>query len=128
MTILNAVEQRDFDSPPVFNSLQRKKYFTFSNTLYRMVAGLRSPAYQVGFLISCGYFQATKKFFPAKDFHLQDIDYVASKLGLSTELAELDDYNNRTRQKHQRTILKFYGYRAFDTKAKAFLAEEIAVL
>ena len=128
MRILNAVEQHDFDSPPLFNSLQRKKYFNFSDTLYRMVAGLRAPAHQVGFLISCGYFQATKKFYPAKEFHSRDIDYVANKLGLSIELVVLEDYNARTRQKHQQTILKFYGYRAFDSKVKDFLVEEIDVM
>lgn len=62
MRILNTVERYDFDFPPTFNSLQRKKYFYFSDTLYHMVSGLRSPAHQVGFLISCGYFLATKNF------------------------------------------------------------------
>ncbi len=90
-----------------------------------MVAGLRTPAHQVGFLLSCGYFQATRKFFPARDFHSRDIDYVVRKLGLSAELVKLEDYSDRTRQKHQQVILKFYGYRMFDGKAKAFLVEEI---
>jgi hypothetical protein len=125
MRILNAVEQYDFDSPPVFNSLQRKKYFDFSDTVHRIAQGLRSPTHQLGFLVCCGYFQATKKFFPSKDFHSRDVEYLAGKLGLSTELIELDDYNDRTRQKHQQSILKFYGYRAFDDVAKAFIRAEI---
>ena len=29
MNILNAVEREAFDSPPVFNSFQRKQYFDF---------------------------------------------------------------------------------------------------
>jgi hypothetical protein len=48
MNILNAVERGAFDSPPVFNSLQRKQYFDFPSKLRRFVAGLRSPAYRVG--------------------------------------------------------------------------------
>ena len=32
MRILNTVERYDFDFPPTFNSLQRKKYFYFSDT------------------------------------------------------------------------------------------------
>ena len=40
MRILNTVERYDFDFPPTFNSLQRKKYFYFSDTLYHMVSGL----------------------------------------------------------------------------------------
>ena len=128
MRILNAVEQHHFDAPPIFNSLQRKKYFDFSETLYRMAAGLRSPAHQVGFLISCGYFQATKKFFPVRQFRPQDIEYVTNKLGLSTPLVQLAEYPDRARQRHQQTILKFYGYRAFDRKAKTFVAGEIEAM
>jgi hypothetical protein len=48
MNILNAVEREAFDSPPVFNSFQRKQYFDFPSKLRRFAAGLRSPAYRVG--------------------------------------------------------------------------------
>jgi len=128
MRILNVVEQHDFDSPPVFNSLQRKRYFDFLETLKRMATSLPSPTYQVGFLISCGYFRATKKFFPAQQFRPQDIEYVSNQLGLSVQLIQLDEYPDRRRQKHQQTILRFYGYRAFDRKAKVFIADEIAAM
>ena len=63
MNILNAVEREALDSPPVFNSFQRKQYFDFPSKLRRFVAGLRSPAYRVGFLLSAGYFKAVKRFF-----------------------------------------------------------------
>ena len=33
MNILNAVEREAFDSPPVFNSFQRKQYFDFPSKL-----------------------------------------------------------------------------------------------
>jgi hypothetical protein len=55
MNILNAVERKAFDSPPVFHSFQRKQYFDFPSKLRRFAAGLRSPAYRVGFLLSVGY-------------------------------------------------------------------------
>ena len=44
MNILNAVEREAFDSPPVFNSFQRKQYFDFPSKLRRFAAGLRSPS------------------------------------------------------------------------------------
>ena len=44
MNILNVVEREAFDSPPVFNSFQRKQYFDFPSKLRRFAAGLRSPA------------------------------------------------------------------------------------
>ena len=40
MNIPNAVEREAFDSPPVFNSFQRKQYFDFPSKLRRLVAGL----------------------------------------------------------------------------------------
>ena len=52
MNILNAVEREAFDSPPVFNSFQRKQYFDFPSKLRRVAAGLRSPAYRVGSLLT----------------------------------------------------------------------------
>jgi len=69
MNILNAVEREAFDSPPVFNSFQRKQYFDFPSKLRRFAAGLRSPAYRVGFLFSAGYFKAVKRFFSPGAFH-----------------------------------------------------------
>jgi hypothetical protein len=33
MNFLNNVEHESFDSPPVFNSLQRKQYFDFPSKL-----------------------------------------------------------------------------------------------
>jgi hypothetical protein len=35
LNILNAVEREAFDSPPVFNSFQRKQYFDFPSTPIR---------------------------------------------------------------------------------------------
>ena len=43
MNILNAVEREALDSPPVFNSFQRKQYFDFPSKLRRFAAGLRNP-------------------------------------------------------------------------------------
>ena len=48
---------------PELNCFQRKQYFDFPSKLRRFVAGLRSPAYRVGFLLSAGYFKAAKGFF-----------------------------------------------------------------
>ena len=69
MNILNAVEREACDSPPVFNSFQRKQYFDFPSKLRRFAAGLRSPASRVGFLLSAGYFKSVKRFFSPGAFH-----------------------------------------------------------
>jgi len=43
MKILNAVEQEQFESPPVFNSVQRKQYFDFSSELLTLAQDLQTP-------------------------------------------------------------------------------------
>ena len=40
MRILNAVELEAFESPPLFNSVQRKAYFDFPLALRRLAASL----------------------------------------------------------------------------------------
>jgi hypothetical protein len=70
MKILNTVEQEAFESPPVFNSVQRKQYFDFPRPIQQAAASLRTPTNQLCFLLSCGYFKATKRFFPVRTFRL----------------------------------------------------------
>jgi len=41
MNVLNTVEREAFDSPPVFNSFQRKQYFDFPSKLRRIAASAR---------------------------------------------------------------------------------------
>jgi hypothetical protein len=89
MNILNAVEREAFDSPPVFHSFQRKQYFDFPSKLRRFAAGLRSPAYRVGFLLSAGYFKAVKRFFSPGAFHRRDIEYVTRQLELGVPMVDL---------------------------------------
>jgi hypothetical protein len=109
MNILNAVEREAFDSPPVFHSFQRKQYFDFPSKLRRFAAGLRSPAYRVGFLLSAGYFKAVKRFFSPGAFHRRDIEYVTRQLELGVPMVDLASYHPRARQRHQFTIRTFYG-------------------
>jgi hypothetical protein len=65
--ILNAVEQEQVDSPPVFNSVQRKQYFDFSSDLLTLTRDLQTPTNQVCLLVSCGYFKAATARFPHED-------------------------------------------------------------
>jgi len=76
MNILNTVEREAFESPPVFNSVQRKQYFDFPTELRRLAGELLAPTHQLGFLLSASYFKAAKSFFPASAFHRRDLEYV----------------------------------------------------
>ena len=80
MNILNTVEREAFNSPPVFSSFQRKQYFDYPSKLRRFAAGLRNPVYQLGFLLSAGYFKAARRFYSPGSFHPRDVEYVARQL------------------------------------------------
>ena len=128
MRILNTIEQEAFETPPLFNSTQRRQYFDVPLSIQRLAASLRTPTNQLCFLLSCGYFQATKQFFPVRTFHPHDIEYVAARVGLSPDAVAIDSYDKQTLARHQQLILKFHAFRAFDQKARAFLAAEIVAM
>src|SRR6516164_238497 len=125
MNILNTVEREAFNSPPVFSSFQRKQYFDFPSKLRRFAAGLRNPAYQLGFLLSAGYFKAARRFYSPGSFHLRDIEYVARQLEPGAPTVDFTQYHPRAHQRHQHTIRTFYGFRACDSAASRLLRSEI---
>ena len=126
MNILNTVEQEAFESAPVFNSFQRKQYFDFPQAIQQAAACLRTPANQLCFLLSCGYFKASKRFFPTRTFHPRDVEYVAGWTGLQPEEIKLDSYPKGTSSRHREFILDFYGFKPFRPHGRPLLAEEIA--
>ena len=128
MNILNAVEQEAFESAPVFHSFQRKQYFDFPQTIQQATANLRTPANQLCFLLSCGYFKASKRFFSARTFHPRDVEYVVGRTGLRLEQIELHLYGKETSSRHRGFILDFYGFKPFRPHGRPVLAEEIARL
>lgn len=113
MNILNTVEQEAFEAAPVFNSLQRKQYFDFPHAIQQAAANLRTPANQLWFLLSCGYFKASKRFFLARTFHPRDVEYVADRTGLRLEAIERHLYPKETSSRHRGFILDFYGFKPF---------------
>ena len=126
MQILNVSEKAAFDNPPIFDFRERKKFFEFPKPLLEVANSLRNPVYQVCFLVSCGYFRAARRFFLPGDFHQRDVAYVASQLDAGDETVEA--YPDRTRQRHQKLILEFYGFQPFDIKTEAILTLEIAAM
>jgi Domain of unknown function (DUF4158) len=99
--------KEQFESPPVFNSAQRKQYFDFSSELLTLAQDLQTPTNQVCFLVSCGYFKAAKRFFPNRRSSRRDLDYVAQQLGFQPESIDVNSYSATTRLRHERLILDF---------------------
>ena len=128
MKILNSTEQEMFDKPPVFNSTERKQFFDFPQILIDKAETLRKPSTRIGFLLACGYFKASKRFFKPQDYHQLDIEYVARRIILSPEQFSTKDYDSRARQRHEKQILEYYGYRRFDKDAEVLTKNEIVLM
>ena len=126
MRILSASEQAAFDKPPVFDHRDRKRFLEASRAVLDVGRSIRNPHHHVGFMLSCGYFRATRRFFASVDFEPRDVAYAAGQLGL--DVAPPLSYPDRTRQRHQQRVLDLYGFAAFDRQAEAALAAEIATM
>ena len=128
MRILTANEQEAFDKPPLFDHEQRKLLFSFPKALMEIASSLRTPDSQIGFLLLCGYFKATKRFFLPQDFHPRDIEAVSKVLDYQTNDFLPGSYVKTTRQRHQRLILEFYGFTSFDSQSETMLNVEITTM
>ena len=125
MNILNRTEQNTFDTPPVFNSAERKLFFDFPPSLLETALRLQKSASRISFLLSCGYFRATKRFFRPQDYHQRDIKYVVRRIDLSSAKYAPEDYAPRSRRRHEKFILDFYGYQRFAEEAESLIKKEI---
>lgn len=128
MKILNSVERTVFDFPPIFNSAERKRCFDFPTSIQGISTSLRTSSNQLVFLLSCGYFKATRRFYPVQTFHRRDLAYLAERIGIALETIDLTDYPKQTMARHQAAILNFYGFRAFKPYGRALLGADIARL
>jgi TnpA family transposase len=127
MKILNSHEAAAFDSPPKFDSAERKRFFSVSQTINELLETLRTPTNQVCFLILVGYFRAKRKFF-RRQFSPADIVFVAHQLSIKPEDVHVEHYSKVTYLRHQELILQHFGYQAFDEMARAFTLDEIQTL
>ena len=57
MKIFNTQEEEAFESPPVFNSAERKRFFSLPVMLRDWMANLRTPTNKVCFVVAAGYFK-----------------------------------------------------------------------
>ena len=86
---------------------------------------LRTPSNQIGFLLSCGYFKAAKRFFAPSDFHPRDIKYIARQIGLSEQDFDWSGFTKNTRLRHEHHILDSYGFKRLGASEKQALQNEI---
>ena len=127
MKILNNLEREAFESPPHFNSAERKQFFAMPKSFMEILGNLRTPTNRVCFVVSVGYFRAQRRFF-GKQFRPADITFVARQLSIDANQVNLKAYDKQSLTRHQSLILSHFGVSAFDAKSKAFLNKEIAAM
>ena len=72
-----------FRATPLLNSAERKRHFDFPVAILQIAAELRTAANQLCFLLSCGYFRATHRFYPVQTFRPRNISHVAERTGIN---------------------------------------------
>lgn len=116
MSLVNSILQKDqiefHDSPPIFNSAQRKASFYINNELREIldneVRGQKNRAY---FLLAYGYFKQTAQFYDSA--HSQDISYVCNQLGLTNKLIS-NEYGRQAKKNHRELILQHFDFNSFE--------------
>jgi TnpA family transposase len=124
MKIFSASEEEAFESPPVFTSGERKRFFALPAALSDSARALRTPTNRVRFLLAAGYFKARHKFF-LRQYHAADLDFVAAQLGVSAADVSVEVHPRETYARQQRLILNYFGFVPFDARAKGRIVEDI---
>ncbi len=104
LKILSSSEITGFDSPPVFNHEERKKFFNLPSGLKSGWETLRTDENKILFLLQFGYFRACQRFF-AGHFHSADRQYISAKFNLSSGNEEILSYSRPTLQAAVKNIV-----------------------
>ena len=123
LKILSKSEITEFDSPPIFNHEERKKFFSLPSGLKQSWGKLRMAENQILFVLQLGYFRCRQKFF-AGHFHSDDFEFIKQKYGFSFSSDEHPVYPRPTIARHQHSILKFYDIRSIGKSDQSFLFDE----
>ena len=113
ISVLSNSEGKEFDEPPIFNSIDRKRFYDMTKVLQDALNRLRTPTNKVYFLVSYAYFKAEKRFYDGKLYE-RDIEYASSILGIELKSLCITSYPKQTRLNHQATILDIFGYINFN--------------
>jgi len=124
MRILDNVEEKKFESPPKFNSYERKKFLSFPENIIVQFEKMKVPSKKAFFLLTFGYFKATNKFYPNK-YHEKDLKYICQKFSLPFDEIDIHNYERQTYSLHKRIILNYFGFKNFDKNIEPLVQSEI---
>jgi Domain of unknown function (DUF4158) len=128
--IILAAEEQQFEQPPSFTNKQRRTFFALPDALQKVLSRLQTEPNKIFFLVQLAYFKACQQFFDPNDFLDKDITYAAQLLGFyNISRKDVSAYRiTRTALNHQKGILDFLGYRAYDDTIRKWLILEIKEL
>ncbi|MEM8970249.1 MAG: DUF4158 domain-containing protein, partial [Bacteroidota bacterium] len=119
--VLSDTEADRFDQPPMFNAVQRKKYFYVSAGIHELLQPLRKPWTKVGFLLQWGYFHYAGRFFSVDRFQEQDIQFIIRQMNVSiTPETFRANYPSAVVYQHRSVILDKWGYHSFESRKGEF--------
>ena len=127
MRILDQAEEQQFENPPEFNNVDRKKFLTFPEEILLQCEKMKVPSKKAFFLLAFGYFKAKNKFYPNK-FNEKDLKYVCMKLSIPFEKVNIEDYDRQTYSLHKRILLEYFGFVNFTKDHIKLVTEKIAPL
>ncbi|OJY11825.1 MAG: hypothetical protein BGO90_13935 [Legionella sp. 40-6] len=108
--VLPDYEAKRFSRPPVLSSDERKIVFKLDPLFSELIKKAKQANNQIGLLVQYGYFKVSGKFFTTKTFRASDIKAAAIAIGTDIPEDFLNQYHDRTRQKHRLLILDHCGY------------------
>ena len=121
LKILSSKEEKKFETPPVFRSKDRKKFFRMTQCLVKEMSKIKDEEVKVGLLLHYGYFGAKLRFFGRHDFHKDDICYLINHLGFSFSIKHWrTHYTRKHFHRHKLIILALYGKHTFSSKKDDF--------
>ena len=118
--VLPDYEAKRFSRPPVLTSDDQKKYFKIDDPLRELMEKTKQTDNQIGLMVQYGYFKTCGKFFTTKAFKPADIKTAAKILGVTPSVDFIEQYTDRTRQKHRLLILDVCGYIEFGSAIATF--------
>lgn len=125
---LNPIEKKSFDSPPEFNSFQRKKFFRVNSWSKKILEEIRTDNNKVYFLLLLGYFNATGQFYPAGKFHVSDIEFACNQVNVDFSAINDNDIPKQTLHRYRSVILEYTGFTRFDSNSREELIKEAEFL
>ena len=125
LKIWSAKEIGDYEMPPLFNGIERKKCFILPANLKKQVEAFGKIHNQVGFYLMFGYFKVRRRFFFTKHFRKRDIRFVGKKFGHLFKDSDLSKYNRQTYNRHRKIILEYFGYSGFELDRYGGLIKDV---